>query len=135
MAYDERLAARTRAAVGKGVGISEREMFGGVCFMLHGNMFVGIVKDEIMVRVGKDAHDHAVAQPHARIMDFTGRPMRGYVFVASKGLAKDAEISAWVERGRTHAATLPKKVAAHGSKRSSAKAGGARKSPVRGKRR
>lgn len=109
MAYDEQLAARTRAAVGKGAGISEREMFGGVCFMVHGNMFVGIVKDELMVRVGKDAHDDAIAQPYARTMDFTGRPMRGYVFVAAKGLVKDAAVAAWVERGRAHGQTLPAK--------------------------
>ena len=109
MSYDETLAARVRKGLSRSSGVTERSMFGGIAWMLDGNMFVGIVKDELMVRVGPDAHDAAVAEAHARIMDFAGRPMKGYVFVAAEGLDTDASLAGWVERGAAFAATLPAK--------------------------
>lgn len=110
MAYDEKLAERIRKVLGgKRKGVTEKQMFGGVAFMLDGKMFVGIVKDELMVRVGPDAHEKAIAKPHARTMDFTGRPMKGYVFVKPAGITKDSALAAWVDQAAEHAASLPAK--------------------------
>lgn len=109
MAYDETLAGRVRAALAGEPGYSERKMFGGLCFMLHGHMTCGVVKDELMVRVGPDAYAEALALPHAREMDFTGRPMKGMLYVAPAGLATEPALRQWVERGALHARSLPPK--------------------------
>lgn len=109
MAYDETLADRVRSALGPHMGLTERKMFGGLAFMLDGNMCVGIVGDELMVRVGPDGYDTALGQPHARLMDFTGRPMRGIVYVGEKGVTSDDALTAWVQRGVGFAASLPAK--------------------------
>ncbi len=109
MAYDEILAERIRTLVARRKGISERRMFGGLAFMLGGNMACGVVKDELMVRVGADYHDEALALPHARPMDFTKRPMRGMVYVATAGIRTDEDLKAWVERGLKFARSLPVK--------------------------
>jgi TfoX/Sxy family transcriptional regulator of competence genes len=82
-------------------------MFGGLAFLLDGKMFCGVQARELLARVGPDAHDAAMARPHVRIMDFTGRPMRGYVFVGPEALSNNAELSRWVSDCATHAATLP----------------------------
>ena len=100
MAYDEDLADRIRDALAPGERVEERKMFGGLCFMLGGHMVVGVVGNELMARVGADGEDDALAQPHARPMDFTGRPMTGFVFVAAEGVATDEAAQAWVERAR-----------------------------------
>lgn len=109
MAYDEGLAQRIRELLDEQPGLSERRMFGGLAFLVGGNMAVGIVKDELMVRVGPAAHGAALAEPHARTMDFTKRPMKGLVFVAPAGFEDDADLSRWVERGVRFAASLPRK--------------------------
>jgi len=109
MAYDEGLAQRIRELLEDDPRISEKRMFGGVAFMANGNMAAGVIRDELMVRVGPDAHDAAVALPHARMMDFTGRPMRGFIQVAPAGFEDDAELRAWLERGITYAASQQKK--------------------------
>ena len=109
MAYDEGLAQRIREALDDRSGISERKMFGGLCFMLNGNMACGVTAEELMVRVGPDAHADALKQPHARKMDFTGRPMKGFVFVSSSGVEQDPDLHDWVERGLRFASTFPPK--------------------------
>ena len=109
MAYDEKLAARVRATLAAEPVTSERKMFGGLCFLVNGNMACGIVKDELMVRVGVERHEEALAQPHARPMDFTGRPMKGMVTVAAEGVRSAAGLRAWVRRGANYAAELPPK--------------------------
>jgi TfoX/Sxy family transcriptional regulator of competence genes len=109
MAYDETLAERLRTVLKAHANVSEKKMFGGVAFLLDGKMFVGVVKDELMVRVGPDAHASAVAQPYARIMDFTGRPMVGFVFVAPKGFATDKALGEWAQRGYDFVATIEAK--------------------------
>lgn len=109
MAYDERLADRVRAALKGTRGVTEKRMFGGLSFMLAGNMCCGVVDDELMVRVGPDAYDEALARPHAREMDFTGRPLKGYVYVAAAGLQQGRSLQAWVDRGVRFARTLPRK--------------------------
>ncbi len=109
MAYNEELAFRVREALGERQGLTEKKMFGGLGFMLNGNMCCGVVSDELMVRVGADNHQDALAQPHARPMDFTGRPMKGFVFVGGPGLEEDGALEQWLERGVAFAQSLPKK--------------------------
>ena len=111
MAYDEKLAARLRRALSGREGISEKKMFGGIAYMLGGNMFCGIVKDQLMVRVGPKQYDDALARPHTRPMDFTGRAMRGMVYVAPEGTATDEGLKSWLEQGLAFAAALPPKKA------------------------
>jgi len=98
MAYDERLAERIRGVLRGRAGLEERKMFGGLAFLLGGRMFCGIVKDQLMVRVGPQRHDEALRHPHVRPMDFTGRPMRGMVFVAAPAF-RGAALERWIERG------------------------------------
>jgi TfoX/Sxy family transcriptional regulator of competence genes len=126
MAYDEGLAERIRGVLDDREGVVEKKMFGGVAFMMRGHMCVGIVKDELMVRVGPEAYDALVRQPHARTMDFTGRPMKGLLFVAAEGLERDSDLERWVEHGLGYAASLPAK-AAPVSRRTQAQARGKRR--------
>ena len=109
MPYDEALAERVLDLLLDQQGLTERRMFGGLALMLHGNLSVGVTGDELMVRVGADAYEQALAHPRAREMDFTGRPMRGWVFVESAGLAADDDLEAWVRRGVDFALSLPPK--------------------------
>ena len=109
MAYDEALADRIRAALRGNEEVSERKMFGGLAFMLDGNMCCGVVKDELMVRLSPDEGDRALEEPGVRPMDFTGRPMRGMVFVAPAALADDEELRGWVGRAVAFVGTLPPK--------------------------
>ena len=109
MACDEGLVERIRSELQDVMGIDEKRMFGGVCFTLSGNMVLGVVKDELMVRLGEAAYAEALRQPHVREMDFTGRPMKGYVFVASAGLAEDADLRRWTALGCAFVGKLPPK--------------------------
>ncbi len=109
MAYDESLAERVRAVLAGEPGVSEKRMFGGLTFLLNGNMCCGLTGTDLMVRVGPDAYDEALARPHAREMDFTGRSLKGFVFVAPEGHASDADLRTWVGLGREFAASLPAK--------------------------
>jgi TfoX/Sxy family transcriptional regulator of competence genes len=109
VAYSEDVAERVREVMAGEDGYDEKKMFGGLCFLQHGNMVAGVVGDELMIRVGKDGHDEAVALPHAREMDFTGRSMRGIVQVEPAGFASDDELAAWVARGLDFVRTLPPK--------------------------
>jgi TfoX/Sxy family transcriptional regulator of competence genes len=107
MAYDQDLAARIRAAIGARPSITEKQMFGGIAFMLDGKMFVGVVKDDLMARVGPERFDDWLKKPGARQMDHTGRPMTGYAFVSPDGLATDEELRQWVEQCAAYVATVP----------------------------
>jgi hypothetical protein len=109
VAYDESLAERVRGVFGEDPRLHEQKMFGGIAFMISGNMCVGVAGDDLMVRVGKDSYEDALAQPHAREMDFTGRPMRGIVFVDAGGVGTDAALEHWVDRGLAFAGALPAK--------------------------
>ena len=109
MAYDEALAARIRTAFEGQPGVAEKKMFGGVAFMVDGNMACGVTSDELMVRVGPDNYEDALSRPHARPMDFTGRPMRGMVYVSRPGFQPDQDLAAWVESGASFARSLPPK--------------------------
>jgi TfoX/Sxy family transcriptional regulator of competence genes len=109
MAYDEGLAERIRTVLEDQRGVTEKKMFGGIAFLLEGNMFVGIVKDELMVRVGPQRYQDSLNEPHVRPMDFTGKPMAGYVFVGPDGMSEDDDLARWVRLGAKFAATLPDK--------------------------
>jgi TfoX/Sxy family transcriptional regulator of competence genes len=110
VAYDEKVAARIREAFGLAAGVSERKMFGGIAFMVDGHMCVGVIADELMVRVGPGRYAEALAEPHVRPMDFTGRPLAGYVYVAPPGIRTKAALARWIDRGMTFVASLPAKV-------------------------
>lgn len=109
MAYDEKLAERIRSALKGRVGVTEKQMFGGIAFLLDGKMFVGIVKGDLMVRVGKQRNAEALKKPHARQMDFTGKPMEGYVFVAPAGCKTPAALEQWCNWGTDFVVTVPVK--------------------------
>ena len=109
MAFDEGLAQRVRETLADQHDISERRMFSGLAFMQRGHMIVGIVKDALMARVGAEGYAAALAEPHAREMNFTGRPMTGFVYVEPAGFDTDAQLQRWVRRCTAFAATLPDK--------------------------
>jgi TfoX/Sxy family transcriptional regulator of competence genes len=109
MAYDETLAARVREVVRDKRGVTERKMFGGLAFMLQGNMFVGVLEQSLMARVGPADYERALGSPGVREMDFTGRPMHGYVFVDSALLKSAADLKRWVYLCADFATTLPAK--------------------------
>jgi len=108
MAYDEDLADRVRAAVPPGADVTERKMFGGLAFLLNGHMFVGVVGNELMVRLGNHAAQQALEREHVREMDFTGRPMKNMIFVEAAGLRGPA-LRDWVNAAAGHARSLPPK--------------------------
>jgi hypothetical protein len=109
MPVDEALAVRVRAILEPRPDFSEKKMFGGLCFLLGGHMCCGVTGSELMIRVGPDAYEGSLALPHARVMDFTGRPLKGMVYVAEEGIASDAGLSEWVGRGVAFAGSLPPK--------------------------
>lgn len=84
-------------------------MFGGLGFMVHGNMACGILNDALMVRVGPERHDEALAKPHVYVFDMTGRPMKGWVVVSPEGLRTPEALKGWVDEGVSFATSLPEK--------------------------
>lgn len=112
MAFDEVLGQRLRAAMEAERTrdtLTEKRMFGGLAMMVNGNMACGIIGFNLMVRVGPDAHAECAELPHAAPMDFTGRPMKGYLYVEPEGIATARDLKAWVKRGMSFARTLPPK--------------------------
>jgi TfoX/Sxy family transcriptional regulator of competence genes len=109
MAYSEHLAQRIRDALAGNPAISEKKMFGGIAFLRHGLMFVGVSGTSLMARVGKANHADSLSRKHVRPMDFTGKPMQGYVFVDAPGLRTEAQLRFWLERCEEFVSTLPPK--------------------------
>ena len=109
MAYDDVLADRIRALLLGVPDVTEKKMFGGLAFMVQGNMACGPVRDILMVRVGPDEYEAALAEPDAEELSFTGRPMRGFVQVDVADLEDDDRLADWVDRGVTFALSLPAK--------------------------
>ena len=109
MAYDEALALRIRAALPDLPGLTEKKMFGGIAFLVHGNMACGVSGENLMVRIRPDATDAALAQPAVRVFDMTGRPMKGWVLVEPAGLQSTDQLMHWVEQGVAFAQSLPPK--------------------------
>lgn len=98
MPYDEGLAQRIREVLEEVPQLEEKRMFGGLAFLLEGRMTFGIIRDELMVRVAPGDFEAAIALPHARAMDFTGRRMRGFVQIRPAGLEEDSDLRAWLDR-------------------------------------
>lgn len=109
MAYDELTAERVRRALGDESRVVERRMFGGLAFLVDGNMACGIVGERLMVRLGAAGADEALGEPHVVPMDFTGRPIASMVYVEPQGLASDADLQRWVQRGLRFARSVPSK--------------------------
>ena len=109
MAFSESLATRIRDALARKTNIEEKKMFGGVGFLLNGNMLVGVWKDSIIVRLGHDRYDDALVEPHVREFDITGKPMKGWIMVESEGVKDDDQLHDWIGRATTFVKTLPKK--------------------------
>jgi len=109
MTYDEGLAERIREVLDDRRDVTEKRMFGGIAFMVRGHMTVGIVKDDLMVRVGPKAYENLVGQRHARPMDFTGKPMKGFLYVESSGFEADEDLKRWVGLGLEFTLSLPAK--------------------------
>jgi hypothetical protein len=109
MAFDESLATRIRDALARKKGIEEKKMFGGVGFLLNGNMLVGVWKDSLIVRLGPDNYDDALLEPHVKELDITGRPMKGWVLVEPEGVKDDDPLSGWIQRAVKFVRTLPAK--------------------------
>jgi TfoX/Sxy family transcriptional regulator of competence genes len=110
MAYDETLAARIRSLLDARGDVDEKKMFGGVGYLIAGNMACGVSGEDLIVRVDKEESDALIqSEPGARRFDMTGRPMRGWVLVAPEATADDADLGRWVRRGEEFAASLPPK--------------------------
>jgi TfoX/Sxy family transcriptional regulator of competence genes len=109
MAFDETLAGRIRDALARKSGVEEKKMFGGVGFLLNGNMLVGVWKDSLIVRLGPDEYEDALLEPHVREFDITGKPMKGWVMVAPDGVEDDDQLKEWIQRAMKFVGTLPAK--------------------------
>ena len=109
MAFDQGLAQRLREQLDGSGPVAERRMFGGLAFLVDGNMCVGVMGEELIARVGPEATDGALARPGSRLFDFTGRPMKGWVMVEPGALEADEVLAAWVQDALRYARTLPPK--------------------------
>ena len=109
MAYDEKLAERLRVVLKRRRGIEEKKMFGGLAFMLNGNMCCGVNKKNLVLRLGKHGAAEALNEPHTREMDFTGRSLKTMIYVSPTGYRRDTDLRRWVGRAADYAKSLPKK--------------------------
>ena len=109
MAYDEALADRIRSTLTDEPALTEKRMFGGLAFLYRDLMFVGVSGNKLMARVGKDNYADSLAHKHVREMDFTGRPMQGYVYVEPAGLRSDEQLRFWLQRCKEFVSALPAK--------------------------
>jgi len=109
MSYDESIAERVSTVLACRTDVIERKMFGGVAFLVRGNMCCGVVGADLVVRVGPEGHRAALEQPDAREMDFTGRPLKGLVYVRKRAIESDDHLREWVDRGLQFVLSLPAK--------------------------
>jgi TfoX/Sxy family transcriptional regulator of competence genes len=109
MAFDEALAERIRRGLARKMGIEQKQMFGGIGFLLHGNMLVGVWKDSLIVRLGPEEGDEALKEPHVSEFNITGRAMKGWVMVAPEGVEGDEQLSGWIQRAVKFVGKLPVK--------------------------
>lgn len=107
MAFDDKLAERIRKQLGKRRGMTEKKMFGGLAFLLNGNMCCGVHGLELIVRLHPEQTDQALSQRHTRIFDLSGRPMKGWILVQPKGLTTGAALAKWIQTGVEYASSLP----------------------------
>lgn len=111
MAYDEALANRVRNALDADGDVTEKKMFGGIAFLHRGLMFVGVSGDKLMARVGRESYQESLARQHVREMDFTGKPMQGYVYIEPLGIKDEEQLRFWLQRCKQFVSTLPAKAA------------------------
>jgi TfoX/Sxy family transcriptional regulator of competence genes len=109
MPYNEALAQRISEGLGERPGLVEKRMFGGVGYLLMGNMACGVNKDDLIIRVGPERYEEALTEPYTRPFDMTGRPMKGWVVVTAEGYASDDDLNRWVDEGAEFALSLPPK--------------------------
>jgi len=109
MAFDENLATRIRAALARKKNIEEKKMFGGLGFLLKGNLLVGVWKNSMIVRLGPEACEDARLEEHVGAFDITGKPMKGWLMVAADGVADESSVKAWVQRALQYVSKLPAK--------------------------
>lgn len=109
MAFDEGLAQRVRELLHDHPGYQEKKMFGGIGFLIHGNMACGVIRDALIVRVGAEKYTESLLQPHVELFDITGRAMTGWVLVEEPGYRADQDLEDWVSQGFDYALTLPPK--------------------------
>ncbi|MBX7198756.1 MAG: TfoX/Sxy family protein [Rhodospirillaceae bacterium] len=111
MAFDVELASRMREVLAVRNDVTEKKMFGGLCFMVRGHMCCGIARENFMLRVGPDRYEEVLSRRHARPMDFTGRPLKGFVYVAPAGLKAKRDLVRWIGLGLDFVESLPAKTA------------------------
>ena len=109
MPFDDKLANRVRKILGKIDGLSEKKMFGGLCFLVNGNMALGLVNEDLMIRVKPDDSEKLLSLPHVRKMDFTGKPLKGFLYIGAKATDSDKALKKWVLKGVEFALSLPAK--------------------------
>ena len=109
MAFSEALAGRIRRRLARRKNVEEKKMFGGVGFLLNGNLLVGVWKESLVVRLGPDEGEEALLEPHVKQFDITGRPMRNWVLVEPEGVEDDSQLADWIGRAVKFVGTLPAK--------------------------
>jgi hypothetical protein len=109
MPFDENLANRIRRILKKMEGVSEKKMFGGLCFLVNGNMAMGVVNNDLMLRVGPDSYEKMFDLPHVRKMDFTGKSLKGFIYVGGEGTGAEKDLKGWVSIAVDYAKSLPPK--------------------------
>ena len=109
MAYDEKLATRVREVLKRRRGVTERQMFGGLAFLLNGNMCCGVIKKNLVLRLGARGAGRALSQPHAREMDFTGRALKTMVYVGPAGYRTEKDLRRWLKQAADYVKSLPVK--------------------------
>ena len=109
MAFDEAVAGRVREALADSPDVVEKKMFGGIAFMVRGNMCCGVIGDRLMLRVGPAGYETALSRPHAKPMDFTGRPMKGMICVEPAGFVSAVALKGWIAPAMEFALSLPAK--------------------------
>jgi TfoX/Sxy family transcriptional regulator of competence genes len=109
MAFSEALARRVRQRLARRKNVAEKKMFGGVGFLLNGNLLVGVWKESLIVRLGAEQGEEALLEPHVKVFDITGKPMKNWVLVAPEGVADDDQLSGWIQRAANFVGSLPAK--------------------------
>jgi hypothetical protein len=109
MAFSESLAQRIRDALARKKKIEEKKMFGGICFLLNGNMLVGVWKNSLIARLGPEQGDEALLEPHVKVFDITGKPMKNWIMVEPEGVVEYEKLSGWIQRAMKFVGKLPKK--------------------------